>query len=59
MDHTEFFEGVRAKLVEKSGNPTWKYKSVSEVPRSEVEYFFNYPAPCELEIDQDKWTKST
>ena len=46
MAHTEFHEGVRAKLVEKTNDPNWKYKTVEEVPRSEVEYFFDYPADC-------------
>ena len=46
MDHTEFYEGVRAKLVEKTNDPNWKYKKIDDVPRSEVEYFFNYPAEC-------------
>ena len=46
MDHTEFFEGVRAKLVEKTNDPNWKYKSIDDVPHSEVEYFFDYPAEC-------------
>jgi enoyl-CoA hydratase/carnithine racemase len=41
MNHTEFFEGVRAKLVDKTNEPNWKFKSVDDVPRSEVEYFFN------------------
>jgi len=41
MNHTEFFEGVRALLVDKTKDPNWKFKSVDAVPRSEVEYFFN------------------
>mmetsp|Transcript_16925 Transcript_16925/g.26053 ORF Transcript_16925/g.26053 Transcript_16925/m.26053 type:complete len:313 (+) Transcript_16925:205-1143(+) len=32
MHHTEFFEGVRALLVDKDRSPNWKYKKVSEVP---------------------------
>ena len=58
MAHTEFFEGVRALLVEKTKDPQWKYKNVDDVPRSEVEYFFDYNAPCQLDINNDTWTKS-
>lgn len=28
MEHTEFFEGVRALLVEKDRKPNWSFKSV-------------------------------
>ena len=58
MNHTEFFEGVRAKLVDKDNAPKWKYNKVEEVPRAEVEYFFNFPIDCQLDIDNDTWTKS-
>lgn len=51
MAHTEFFEGVRALLVEKDRNPQWKYKAVSEVPREEVEWFFNFENPELPRID--------
>jgi len=57
MEHTEFFEGVRALLVEKTKDPNWKYKKVDDVPRAEVEYFFNFPADCNLDIDKEIWTK--
>jgi hypothetical protein len=41
MDHTEFFEGVRALLVDKDRKPQWKHKSILEVGAEEVEWFFN------------------
>jgi len=41
MNHTEFFEGVRALLVEKDRNPNWSHKSVHEVTKEEVDFFFN------------------
>jgi hypothetical protein len=32
MNHTEFFEGVRALLIDKDKKPKWKYSTVQEVP---------------------------
>jgi hypothetical protein len=50
MNHTEFFEGVRALLVEKDRNPQWKHKSVKDVTQAEIDYFFDYPVDCNLDI---------
>lgn len=41
MDHSEFFEGVRALLVDKDKNPQWKHKTILDVGQDEVEWFFN------------------
>ena len=38
---TEFFEGVRALLVDKDKNPKWRHSSVAELTQSEVDYFFD------------------
>ena len=53
VHHTEFFEGVRALLVDKDKNPKWKHSSVDEVSRDEVEFFFNRTEDCVLDIDKD------
>ena len=50
MNHPEFFEGVRALLVDKDKNPKWTHKHVSEVKQSEIDFFFNYPADNNLDI---------
>ena len=50
MNHTEFFEGVRALLVDKDKNPQWKHKSVKEVSADEVNFFFDFPSTCNLEL---------
>jgi hypothetical protein len=54
MNHTEFFEGVRALLVDKDKNPQWRHKSVDDVTREEVEFFFNRSESCPLELEEDK-----
>ena len=51
MNHTEFFEGVRALLVDKDKHPQWKFKSVHEVPRDEVEFFFTRTETINLDIN--------
>lgn len=51
MEGEDFFEGVRCKVVEKGGTPNWRYKSIEEVPASEVEsYFKELPPEKELRI---------
>lgn len=52
-NHTEFFEGIRALLVEKDRKPQWKHKSVYEVTKQEVDFFFEFPAACNLDIKKD------
>jgi enoyl-CoA hydratase len=41
MKHHEFFEGVRALLIEKDNAPKWSHKNLSEVTDEEVDFFFN------------------
>ena len=41
MNHGEFFEGVRALLVEKDKNPKWTHGSMKELPQEDIENFFN------------------
>lgn len=31
VNHTEFFEGVRALLIDKDKNPQWKRKNITDV----------------------------
>ena len=51
MSHTEFFEGVRALLVDKDRNPQWKHKSIHEVTQDEINWFFNFRNPDLPKID--------
>ena len=50
MNHTEFFEGVRALLVEKDRNPKWKHNSIVDLQWSEVEEFFNRDDQIQLDL---------
>lgn len=52
MNHTEFFEGVRALLVDKDKNPQWKHKTILDVSQDEVEWFFNQPHTLNLDISK-------
>lgn len=40
MQGTEFFEGVRALLVDKDRQPKWGHSSVAQVTKEEIEEFF-------------------
>ena len=51
MGHTEFYEGVRALLVDKDKNPMWKHKNVHDITNADVQYFFTRPEQCQLDID--------
>lgn len=55
VNHTEFFEGVRALLIEKDKNPKWKFKSVPEVPIEELKLFFDRPDNLNLFLSQFKF----
>ena len=53
MKHTEFYEGVRALLVDKDKNPQWKHSSITDVATEDVSYFFERDERCNLDLDQD------
>ncbi len=38
--HSDFFEGVRALLIDKDKKPKWTYQHNDEVPKDLVELFF-------------------
>lgn len=52
--HTEFFEGVRALLIDKDKNPKWKHKSVLDVKKEDVDFFFDRKAQLNLDLNQYK-----
>ena len=50
MEHREFFEGVRALLIDKDKSPKWTHKSVRDVTQQEVDWFFTRPHELNLDI---------
>jgi enoyl-CoA hydratase/carnithine racemase len=36
----EFQEGVRALMIDKDNQPNWRFKSVDQVPKATIDYFF-------------------
>ena len=49
-DHTEFFEGVRALLVDKDKSPKWKHHRVTDVASVELKHFFERDDTLNLDI---------
>ena len=52
MNNREFFEGVRALLIDKDKSPKWTHKHVKEIKPEEVEFFFNRSDKLNLDISK-------
>ena len=50
FNHTEFFEGVRALLVEKDKKPNWAFKSVNQITSADIAKFFDRPETINLDL---------
>ena len=48
----EFFEGVRALIVDKDKKPKWKHQRMEYVSRNEVNYFFDRNEKLNLDISK-------
>eukprot|EP00164_Ancoracysta_twista_P018467 GFYU01031985.1.p1 GENE.GFYU01031985.1~~GFYU01031985.1.p1 ORF type:complete len:247 (-),score=92.97 GFYU01031985.1:69-809(-) len=53
MDGSDFYEGVRALLVDKDNNPKWMHSTYEEISNDQVlHYFQELPADQELNVKQ-------
>jgi enoyl-CoA hydratase/carnithine racemase len=43
LDHTDFFEGIRALLIDKDRKPRWDPARIEDVTAERVERFFQHP----------------
>jgi enoyl-CoA hydratase/carnithine racemase len=50
MEHGEFYEGVRALLIDKCRTPKWKHSSIEDVTVEDVQFFFNRPEKLDLNL---------
>lgn len=48
--HTEFFEGVRALLVDKDKSPKWHYTHVKQIGSKEIDFFFEREETLNLDL---------
>jgi len=52
MEGVDFYEGIRAMLIDRDNNPNWQHTSVGEVTHAEVEaYFKRLPEERELIVE--------
>ncbi|KAJ0399672.1 hypothetical protein P43SY_000045 [Pythium insidiosum] len=49
MENPDFFEGVRAVIVDKDKSPKWRHKDVTQVSKDDVKRFFE-PLPEDNEL---------
>ncbi|RAL14613.1 mitochondrial 37S ribosomal protein mS47 [Aspergillus homomorphus CBS 101889] len=56
MSHPDFVEGVKTKLISKSGKPVWQPATLAEIASKDVDRFFTYfkgEEPLELLSERD------
>jgi enoyl-CoA hydratase len=51
MQRSDYFEGVRARIIDKDNGPRWAHTSVQDVPPEEVDACFAPLGPSELHFD--------
>ncbi|XP_059174463.1 3-hydroxyisobutyryl-CoA hydrolase, mitochondrial-like isoform X2 [Physella acuta] len=50
LEEKDFYEGVRAVLIDKDNNPQWNPANIKDVPQSKVEWFFS-PLDAKRELN--------
>lgn len=50
MEYGEFYEGVRALLIDKDNQPKWKHHDVNQVTADDVKFFFDRPEKLDLDL---------
>ena len=53
MDSGEFYEGVRALLIDRDNSPKWKNSSIDEITDKDIETFFSRPEQLNLDLMGD------
>ena len=53
LEHSDFIEGIRARIIDKDNTPNWKFQSIADVPAKAVEELL---AP--LPEDEIVWRKT-
>ena len=53
FDSGEFYEGVRALLVDKNNKPKWKHSSIEEVTVEDIEAYYSRPEKLNLDLMGD------
>lgn len=51
MELGEFYEGVRALLIDKDNKPSWKHKSIVDVTDKDIDFFFNRKEKLDLNLN--------
>ena len=51
MDDHDFYEGVRALIIEKDNNPIWKPETVEKISDKEIDEFFIHTEDNELNFN--------
>lgn len=49
LENPDFYEGVRAVIIDKDQSPKWRHKDVTQVSMEEVDRFFA-PLPKDQEL---------
>ena len=52
MEYGEFYEGVRALLIDKDQKPKWKHRVITDVTDDDLAFFFDRPEKLDLDLSK-------